>query len=103
MNPTLLRQVYQQHRIKKKKLRWYKEAPNQDSSVIRQQLATMKRQLTMAKRDNYRIIYLDEAMFTKSALPKSEYYLPKQNVNIDKSQTNEPAMALLSGISKERG
>ena len=42
-------------------------------------------------------------MFTKSALPKTEYCLPKQNLNIDKSQTNEPAMALLSGISKEKG
>ena len=42
-------------------------------------------------------------MFTKSALPKTEYCLPMQNLNIDKSQTNEPAMALLSGISKEKG
>ena len=42
-------------------------------------------------------------MFTKSALPKTEYCLPRQNLNIDKSQTNEPAMALLSGISKEKG
>ena len=42
-------------------------------------------------------------MFTKSALPKTEYCLPSQNVNIDKSQAYEPAMALLSGISKEKG
>ena len=26
MNPTLLREVYRQHGIKKKKLRWYKAA-----------------------------------------------------------------------------
>ena len=42
-------------------------------------------------------------MFTKSALPKTEYCLPSQNVNIDKSQAYEPAMALLWGISKEKG
>lgn len=55
------------------------------------------------KKENYRIIYLDETMYTKSSVPKTEYYLPSQNFNIDKSKTNEPAMALLSGISKERG
>ena len=61
------------------------------------------KQLEKAKKDGYRVIYLDETMFTKAALPKAEYYLPSQNVNIDKSQAYEPAMALLSGISKEKG
>ena len=42
-------------------------------------------------------------MFTKSALPKTEYCLPEQNLNIDKSKAYEPAKALLSGVSKEKG
>ena len=56
-----------------------------------------------SKKDGYKIIYLDETMFTESSVLKTEYCLPSQNLNIDKSKTNEPAMALLSGISKEKG
>lgn len=46
MNPTLMRQVYKVHKIKKKKFRWYKTpiAPNPDKD--RQTLITMKRLLT---------------------------------------------------------
>mgnify|MGYP004089971961 CR=1 FL=1 len=36
-------------------------------------IAALKR----AKRDGYRIIYLDETMFTRSTVPKSEYCLPE--------------------------
>ena len=63
----------------------------------------MLRQIEKFKRDGYKIVYLDETMFTKSSVLKTEYCLPSQNLNIDKSKTNEPAMALLSGISKEKG
>ena len=36
MNPTLYRQIYYKHKIKKKRLRWYKERPNQDEAVVQQ-------------------------------------------------------------------
>lgn len=61
------------------------------------------RQIDKARKDGYRIIYIDETMFTRAAVPKAEYCLPSDNMSIDKSQTNEPTMALLSGISKEKG
>lgn len=55
------------------------------------------------RKDGYRIIYIDETMFTRSSVPKHEYCLPSENMSIDKSLTNEPTMALLSGVSKEKG
>ena len=64
LNPTLLRQVYQRHKIKKRALRWYKQPKDRDPEQVRQQLATMKRLLTRARNDGYRIIYLDETCFT---------------------------------------
>ena len=62
----------------------------------------MKRQLTKAKKDGYRIIYIDETMFTRATVPKSEYCLPKQNVSVDVAKLGEPKIALLAGVSKEK-
>ena len=44
----------------------------------------MVRELNKAKRDGYRVIYIDETMFTKTTIPKSEYCLPNQNMRVDK-------------------
>ena len=43
MNPFLLAQIYKQHGIKKKKLRWAKAAKDQDQEKHRQWLIKMKR------------------------------------------------------------
>ena len=63
----------------------------------------MKRELAKAKRDGYRLVYLDECMFTRATVPTAEYCLPKQNVTLDQADLNEPTLALLSGVSKEKG
>ena len=43
----------------------------------------MKRLLTMTKNDGYRIIYIDETMFTRKTVPDTEWTLPKQNMTVD--------------------
>ena len=83
MNTALLRQIYRMNSIKKKKLRWYKEPENKDEDQVRQELANMKRQLTRAKRDGYRIIYLDETMFTRKTVADTEWALPGENMTVD--------------------
>ena len=45
----------------------------------------MIKALAKAKKDGFRIIYIDETMFTKHSIPKSEYCLPHKNMMIDKS------------------
>ena len=62
-------------------------------------IAALKR----AKRDGYRVIYIDETMFTRSTVPRSEYCLPNQNMTVNQAWINEPTMAVLSGISREKG
>ena len=57
----------------------------------------------MAKRDNYRIVYLDETCFTRKTVQDTEWALPKQNLAIEVKMLDEPTLALLSGISKECG
>ena len=103
MNATLYREVYRRHSIKKKKYRWYKEDKNATEQSTRMDRARMKRQLTMASNDGYRIVYLDETMFTRRTLVDVEWARPKQNVTVDEARLYEPTLALLSAISKEKG
>ena len=63
----------------------------------------MKGQLTRAKNDGYRVIYLDETMFTRKTVSCEEWTLPKENVSVDEAKLSEPTLALLMSISKENG
>ena len=63
----------------------------------------MKRELAKAKKDGYKIVYLDETMFTRKTCPDNEWCLPKQNMVVDVAKLEEPTLALLCGISKEQG
>ena len=63
----------------------------------------MKRQLTRAKRDGYRIIYLDETMFTRKTVADTEWALPGENMTVDEAKLNEPTQAMLAAISKDKG
>ena len=59
----------------------------------------MKRLLTRAKNDGYRIVYLDETCFTRSTVPKAEYCQQGQNVAADLAYMQEPTLAVLASIS----
>ena len=63
----------------------------------------MIRALRRAKRDGFKVIYIDETVFTRSTVPRTEYCLQNRNVTVDKDWINEPTVAVLSGISRERG
>ena len=42
-------------------------------------------------------------MFTRSTLPDTEWALPGENMKVDVAMKNEPTLALLAGVSKEKG
>ena len=63
----------------------------------------MIRQLSKAKKDGYRIVYLDETCFTRKTMTDTEWTLPKENVRIDTAKLDEPCLALLASISKDKG
>ena len=48
-------------------------------------------------------MYLDEICFTRSSVPKKEYSLVRANMPADLAHLNEPTLAVLSAISKEKG
>ena len=57
----------------------------------------------MAKNDGFRMVYLDETMFTRKTVADLEWTLPKENVMVHDAKLKEPTLALLSAISKEKG
>ena len=77
MNTGLLRKLYTMHKIKKKKLRWYKTPKHSDPDKARQALAKIKRELDKARRDGHRVVYIDEMCFSRRTLPDTEWTLPK--------------------------
>ena len=85
MGYTLLSKVYKQHGVKRRKITWKKMANNRTEEELKREKKKLLRQLEKTRKEGYRIIYIDETMFTKAALPTTEYCLPRQNLNIDKS------------------
>ncbi|MAJ97176.1 MAG: hypothetical protein CMI56_00990 [Parcubacteria group bacterium] len=63
----------------------------------------MKRLLTMAKNDGYRMVYADETMFTRKTCPDKEWTRKKENMTVDMAKLAEPTLALLAGISLDKG
>ena len=59
--------------------------------------------MTRAKNDGFRIVYIDECVFTRKTCPDSEWAQKNENMRVNIDKINEPTMALLCGISKENG
>ena len=103
MNRTLLRKIYKIHGIRKKRYRWTKKAKGMDAATAYRKFVTMKQQITKNKNAGFRFVYIDETMFTRTSMPTTEWTMPKQNYELDQKYWNEPALALLMGISYENG
>ena len=87
----------------KRRIKWVKQAREDKSAQYARDKGKMIAARKKAKKEGYRIIYIDETVFTRSTVPRIEYCLPDQNMTVDKSWVNEPTMAVLSGISREKG
>ena len=63
----------------------------------------MKQLMTKARNAGYRFVYIDETMFTRKTVPLMEWTCKHENMTVDQALLNEPTLALLCGISKEKG
>ena len=91
------------HGIKKKRIKYSKKVTEESQEEHRKETKKMVRQLERARKDGYRVVYIDETMFTRQSIPKKEYCLPHENVTVDKHKVNEKTLAVLAGVSKEKG
>ena len=70
---------------------------------LKKNIFNAKDQLQYYQNEKFRIIYLDETMITKSTICNREFTCPYSRVEIPSACLNETAIALIGGVSKEKG
>ena len=60
-----------------------KQAKDHDPDEYRQKFITMKRLLTRAKNDGFRLVYADETMITRTTVKPTEWTRKKENMTYD--------------------
>ena len=100
---TTLRSIYVKHKIRRKRIRNTKVNNPQLKLKIKRQSKYMAEELQKFKDRGFRLVFLDETMVTKSTIPKVEWSRPNESFEIDYKQFAEKTIAVLAGISMERG
>ena len=77
INRTLLRKVYRIHKIKSKKIKKVKLIDPNKEIEYENWRKEIKGRVKKLKDKSYRIIYLDECVFTTKTLKTSDYTLKK--------------------------
>ena len=63
----------------------------------------MAQQLKVMMQRGFRIVYLDETMVTTKTIPTHEWSGEKHEIQVDYRQYGRSAIAVLGGVSQERG
>ena len=103
INATLLDKFYRQHKIKKKKIKWVKHINPDKEIEYEEWRLNIKQELEDLRRDHYRIIYLDEAVFTTKTIRNVEYTANRQPLRVPQARLQQPVKALIFAISEEQG
>ena len=70
---------------------------------IRRETEFMAQQIKVMTERGFRIVYLDETMVTTKTIPKQEWSGAKQQIQVDYKQFSRTSIAVLGGVSQERG
>ena len=103
INPTLLRKVYHIHKIKNKKIKKTKPINPDKEIEYENWRLEIKDKIKNLKARGYRIIYLDETLFTTKTLKSYDYTLKSKPHRIPLASINQPCQALIFAISEENG
>jgi hypothetical protein len=95
--------VYRKYGIKRKSLRYVKTLRYQDPKRRHAAILHMRQELQQAMIAGKRVIYIDEAMFTTSTLPTRGFAGKNENVVVEEKLISTPALAVVAGVSAERG
>ena len=66
-------------------------------------MARLKQEIDDTLNAGYKLIYIDETVFTRKTVRQSEWSGKGENVHVDQNHLNEKPKALLMGISAEEG
>lgn len=103
INITLLRQFYRMNKIKNKKIKFTKPIKPDKEPEYEQWRLDMKDRIAGLKKDGYRIIYLDESIFTTKTIHTYTYSHKRMTLGIPIASVNQKVEALIFAISEENG
>ena len=95
--------VYRKYGIKRKGLRYVKTLRYQDPERRQAAILHMRQELQQAMIAGKRVIFIDEAMFTTATMPTRGFAGKYENVVVEEKLTSSPALAVVAGVSAERG
>ena len=95
--------MYQNHRIKNKKLVQPKERHPRHLAKDEENRITIIKELDWAQTSGGLVIYLDECMFTQKSYLDSAWSNRNQNVTLSRQRMNQKALALIFACSVENG
>ena len=73
INPTLLRKIYALHKIRRKHVKFTKDIDPDKESEYEVWRLDLKDKISSLKEEGYKIVYLDEAVFTTKTIKKTDY------------------------------
>ena len=82
INPTLLTKVYNLHKIKRKKVKFVKHIDPNKEIEYEQWRLDIQQKIRELKEQHYRIIYLDETIFTTKTIQRLAYSPVRTNVRL---------------------
>ena len=103
MTVRILRRIYYEHQVKKKKIRITKEWTPRDPLKKVECWAARARDLERMQEEKCDIIYVDEVMFTKHTYETETWSVKRQNVEIDQQHFNMTPLACCVAVSERHG
>lgn len=95
--------MYRKHKIRRKRIQLTKPVKPEKLLEYEAWRQGLKERISELKGDGYKIIYLDESMFTTKTFRSAEYMVRKQHLQIPMPSVSQRATALIMAISEEDG
>ena len=100
---TSLRRLYLKNKIRRKKVRQDKFVPANQLAAYASKCEELLEQLKEAKKQQRKILYLDEVNFTKLAFESTNYSAKNTNLSVDQRDIYVGYRSVIATISEEEG
>jgi hypothetical protein len=103
ISKSYLQKIYKDNKVKRKAITYTKKKKGLGSEKYEASLLMMRSEVMEALASKKKIVFIDEAMFTYSTNAMLAYAPNRQNICVDEKLSSAPAIAMVAGVSVERG
>ena len=81
--------IYRKHGVKKKVFNYKKVLRPNLEAQLPELKAKLKKEIDQAREDKYKVIWIDETMFTRKAVKRTEWARTGENAEVDDKLLND--------------